>query len=129
MPINLLISFSGINHLISLGNEEETFWYCERVFNNDTRDSDWKNISQINKAFCLVQKPILKNLAFISQPLDLVFLPYIKGTTDQISKILAKKNIKTIFNPTKPLNNFLELLRINLIQCSAQEFTKFPVPM
>ena len=36
-------------------------------------------------------------------PLTLLSLPYIQGTTDHISKILAKKNIKTVFKPFKTL--------------------------
>jgi hypothetical protein len=32
-------------------------------------------------------------------------------------------------NPIKPSNNYLELLKINLTQCLAQEFTKFLAPV
>jgi hypothetical protein len=54
---------------------------------------------------------IFSHLATLSQtflptlplPLALFSLPYIQGITDHISKILAKKNIKTIFKPFKTL--------------------------
>jgi len=39
----------------------------------------------------------------LNRPPILIYLPYIQGTTDHISKILAKKNIKTIFKPFKTL--------------------------
>jgi len=35
--------------------------------------------------------------------LALIFLPYIQGIIDHISKIIAKKNIKTLFKPHKNL--------------------------
>jgi len=38
-----------------------------------------------------------------SPPLTLVSLPYIQGTTNLLSKFLAKKNIKTLFKPYKTL--------------------------
>jgi hypothetical protein len=59
-------------------------------------------VSQINKDFCSAHNPKEKNSSS-SPPLALISLPYIQGTTDHISKILAKKNIKTLFKPCKTL--------------------------
>jgi hypothetical protein len=44
-------------------------------------------------------------------------------------KFWLKRILKPFSNPIKPLNNYLELLKINLTQCLAQEFTKFLVPV
>jgi hypothetical protein len=66
--------------------------------------SNGYSISQINRAFHLACNPKSKNTSS-SPPLALVSLPYIQGTTDHISKILAKKNIKTLFKPYKTLKH------------------------
>jgi hypothetical protein len=49
--------------------------------------------------------PTNLNLNYLSSspPHALITLPYIQGTTNLISKLLAKKNIKTIFKPFKTL--------------------------
>jgi hypothetical protein len=65
--------------------------------------SNGYSISQINKAFHSTHNPKSNNSSSSSPPLALISLPYIQGTTDHISKILAKKNIKTIFKPFKTL--------------------------
>ena len=38
---------------------------------------------------------------------SVAYLPYVKGTTDRIGRILNKNNIRTIFKPSKKINNFL----------------------
>jgi hypothetical protein len=58
---------------------------------------------QIKKAFRSTFNPKSTNSSSSSPPLALISLPYIQGTTDHISKILTKKNIKTIFKPFKTL--------------------------
>ncbi|KAK4873011.1 hypothetical protein RN001_015040 [Aquatica leii] len=42
-----------------------------------------------------------------NKPDATAFLPYIKGTTDKISKVLKKHNIQTIFNTVKKINQIL----------------------
>jgi hypothetical protein len=59
--------------------------------------------SQINKGFHLAHHSKYKNSSSYSPPLALISLLYIQGTTYQISKKLAKKNIKTLFKPYKTL--------------------------
>nr|XP_060617816.1 uncharacterized protein LOC132767173 [Anolis sagrei ordinatus] len=40
-------------------------------------------------------------------PRGKVFLPYIKGTTDRIGKLMRKHNIQTIYKPTKKIQQML----------------------
>lgn len=39
------------------------------------------------------------------------FLPYLKNVTDRISKILKKKNVKTVFKPTSQLRNIIRSVK------------------
>jgi hypothetical protein len=43
--------------------------------------------------------------------LALISLPYIQGITDHISKLLAKKNIKTLFKPYKTLKQLFRIAK------------------
>jgi hypothetical protein len=54
-----------------------------------------------------IQNP--KILLPLPHPFTHLSLPYIQGTTDHISRILAKKNIKTFFKPCKTLKQFSKL--------------------
>ena len=53
-----------------------------------------------------------------------ISLPYFHDIIYQISKILAKKNIKTLFKPHKTLKPFLKALKINLTLYFFKVFTK-----
>jgi len=64
--------------------------------------SNGYTLSQINQAFRSANKPKPKTSSPAS-PCALLSLPYIQGTTDHITKFLAKKNFKTIFKPFKTL--------------------------
>jgi hypothetical protein len=66
------------------------------------------SISQINKSFRSTCHSKSKNPPTSSLPLAHISLPYIQGTTDHISKILAKKNIKTFFKPCKTLKQLFK---------------------
>ena len=51
---------------------------------------------------------ICKYISFVSETSTNIFiLPYVKGTTDQISRILNKHNIQTIFKPFKKIGQTL----------------------
>jgi hypothetical protein len=74
--------------------------------------SNGYSLHQINQAFRFASKPKPKSTSSSSPPRALISLPYIQGTTDLISKLLTKKNIKTCSNLIKPLNNSSNLLKI-----------------
>jgi hypothetical protein len=86
--------------------------------------SNGYSLSQINHAFHSA-KPKPKISSSSSPPHALISLPYIQGTNDHISKFWLRRISKPCSNPTKPSNNFLELLKINLTLCLDKEFTKF----
>jgi hypothetical protein len=68
------------------------------------------SIAQINTTFCLALHHKSKSFPppSPSPPLTLVSLPYIQCITNHISKLLAKKNIKTLFKPYKTLKQLLK---------------------
>jgi hypothetical protein len=66
------------------------------------------SISQINKAFHSTHNSQSKNPPSSSPPLAHISLPYIQGIIDHISRILAKKNIKTFFKPCKTLKQLFK---------------------
>ena len=57
----------------------------------------------INKTFQQVMHPSPKPPKLSPPPLSILSFPYIHGITYHISKLLIKKNIKTIFKPHKTL--------------------------
>jgi hypothetical protein len=65
--------------------------------------SNGYSLSQINQAFRSANKPKPKTSSSSTPPCALLSLPYIQGTIDHIVKLLAKKNIKTMFKPHKTL--------------------------
>jgi hypothetical protein len=73
----------------------------EKAHLTKTLLSNGYSLSQINQAFRSTNNPKPKITSPSSPPRALISLPYIQGTTDQILKLLAKKNIKIVFNPTK----------------------------
>ncbi|XP_018353098.1 PREDICTED: uncharacterized protein LOC108754932 [Trachymyrmex septentrionalis] len=58
----------------------------------------------------------------------LSILPYVKGTTDQIGRILNKHNVRTIFKPPKKIGQILEILKIKDLHSVPQEYTKYLIP-
>lgn len=52
-----------------------------------------------------------QNSEVSTHPISLVHLPYIRGTTDKISKLLYRHNIKTIFGTDKKIGNFLRNIK------------------
>lgn len=56
-----------------------------------------------------------------------ISLPYIKGTTDKISKVLAKHNIMVAFTPPNTIKNMLSLLKMQLTQKITKAFIQFSV--
>jgi hypothetical protein len=76
----------------------------EKAHLTNTLLSNGYSLTQINQAFYSANNPNPKpKITSSSLPHALISLPYIQGTTDRISKLLAKKNIKTIFKPFKTL--------------------------
>jgi hypothetical protein len=73
--------------------------------------SNGYSISQIYHAFCSINNTKPKTSAFSTLPLALISLPYIQGTIDHISKLLAKKNIKTMFKPYKTLKQLFRFAK------------------
>jgi hypothetical protein len=67
--------------------------------------SNGYSTSQINKSFHLALHSRTKKAPSSTPPLALISLPYIHGIIDHISKLLAKKNIKTLFKPHKTLKH------------------------
>jgi hypothetical protein len=82
--------------------------------------------SQINKAFFSVHHSKSKNSHSSSPPLALISLPYIQGTTDHISNILAKKNIKTLFKPHKTLKQLFRTTKDKFDPMLGQGVYKIP---
>jgi hypothetical protein len=76
--------------------------------------SNGYSISQISKAFQSTLQTNSKHHPSSSPPLALISLPYIEGTRDQISKILAKKNIKILFKPYKTLEKLFRTVKDKL---------------
>jgi len=60
-------------------------------------------LPKLKNAFHFSLHPNPKN-SFINLYLAKISLPYIKGVTNNISKILSKRNIKTWFNPQTTLS-------------------------
>jgi len=89
--------------------------------------------SQINQFFHSFCKPNSQICSTLSPPCTPISLPYIKGTTDHISKNLAKKNIKTLFKHYKVLNQLFRLskdkfdlmldLRVYKTPCTVENLT------
>jgi hypothetical protein len=84
-------------------NSSPQFLAKEKAHLTKTLLSNGYSLSQITHAFCSTNNPKPKITSPSSPPHALISLPYIQGTTDHISKLLAKKNIKTIFKPYKTL--------------------------
>lgn len=61
------------------------------------------------KAFKKVENPMNKHHR--DDYTGTVHLPYIRGTTDKISHILRKNNIKTTFKPLKTINRCLKSVK------------------
>jgi hypothetical protein len=67
------------------------------------------SFTQINQAFHYASKPKPKSPPSPRPPpRALISLTYIHGTIDLISKLLAKKNIKTVFKPYKTLKQLFK---------------------
>ena len=66
----------------------------------------------------------------LTQPDDkiLSILPYVKGTTDRISRMLNEHNIRTIFKSSKKIGQILRNLKDQRPSLSApQKYTKYLV--
>ena len=50
----------------------------------------------------------IQNLDKKDESTGVIFLPYIQGTIDKISRVLKKKHIRTIFSPPNSLKNLLD---------------------
>jgi hypothetical protein len=59
----------------------------------------------------------------------LLSLLYIQGTIDHIAKILAKKNIKTVFKPYKTLKQIFRTTKDKHDPMLGPGFTKFLAPV
>jgi hypothetical protein len=111
---------------LAIHKSSPQFLANEKAYLTKTLLSNGYSLSQITHAFCSTSNPKPKITSPSSPHRALIFLSYIQGTIDQISKILAKKNIKTIFKPYKTLEQLFRNAKDKSNLGLAQEFTKFP---
>ena len=90
-----------------------------RIANADHLNEDFKHLLKvlqgngykkrdIVKAFKRAKSLEIKNHVKEMESKRKVILPYIKGTTDRIAKVLSRKKINTTFTPPNSLKNMLD---------------------
>jgi hypothetical protein len=84
------------------------------------------SVSHINKYFFSAWNLKPKNPPPNSLPLSHLSLPYIKGTTDIISKIMTKMNIKTFFKPCKTLKKLFKTVNDKSDNMMGTRFYQIP---
>jgi hypothetical protein len=103
----------------------------EKAHLTKTLLSNGYSLSQINQAFHSTNKPKPKIKNPLPPPLLVLSSLFLISKAPPIisQNSWLRRISKPCSNPTKPSNNFLELLKINLTRCLAQEFTKFLAPV
>lgn len=88
---------------------------CDNLNLNDEMNNLHSALVQNGYSNYMINKYInyrkKQNSEVSTHPISLVHLPYIRGTTDKISKLLYRHNIKTIFGTDKKIGNFLRNIK------------------
>ena len=62
-------------------------------------------------------------------PSNLAYLPYIKGVTEKIAKILKKKDITTSFETLQTIKQRMRPIKDPIDHKKGKESTKYPAPV